>query len=56
MMFAIDGYKFYVEFDNEAEARKMFSEVKTRFTRCELKRIDLSRGYYYAESIEVYHK
>ena len=56
MKFAIDGYKFHVEFDDEAEARAVFNYIKTRFTYCELKQISNQCGYYYAESLEIYYK
>lgn len=55
MKYAVTGFKFYKEFATEAEARACFEAVKAGFTYCELKRIE-NRGYYYAESIEIFCK
>ena len=52
----ITAFRFNETFDTEAEARKRFNEVKTKFTYCELKQAEFNDDFYYAKSLEIYRK
>ena len=56
MKYAVSAYKFDKEFATEKEARACFEEIKTRFTYCELKKVDENADRYYSRSIEIFRK
>lgn len=56
MKYIVTAYKFEKTFTNEEDARNCFEEVKTNFTYCEMKKVEIINGHYYGKAIEIYSK